>query len=209
MRAGLGPAPRRPTGGLVWWAATWGMLDWHIGMVEGPEGEPRERLSPADALTLARLWLVPLLSAAESERGLFMGLVAFGGASDLADGRLARRFGPTRLGRDLDTVADISFFATAVSAATRAGWLDRRAAWALGARYAAGLGFQTLHYFLRAKPPERDALEDTRWATPPLVSGLVLAAGGREPAGSTLVASSSLAALAWGLRGGLAALRGR
>jgi len=34
------------------------MLDWHLGMAEGGDGRPRERLSPADAITLARFWLV-------------------------------------------------------------------------------------------------------------------------------------------------------
>ena len=45
--------------GLAWWFGVWRMLDWHLGMAEGGDGHPRERLSPADAITLARFWLVP------------------------------------------------------------------------------------------------------------------------------------------------------
>ena len=48
----------RPVAGLLWWLLVWQMLDWHLGMAEGGDGRPRERLSPADAITLARFWLV-------------------------------------------------------------------------------------------------------------------------------------------------------
>ena len=40
--------------GLLWWLSVWRMLDWHLGMAEGGDGRPHERLSPADALTLTR-----------------------------------------------------------------------------------------------------------------------------------------------------------
>jgi len=48
----------RPVAGLLWWLLVWQMLDWHLGMAESGDGRPRERLSPADAITLARFWLV-------------------------------------------------------------------------------------------------------------------------------------------------------
>src|SRR5919202_467980 len=56
--AGAQPFRRRWRGGLAWWAATAVMLDWHLGMVETPDGRPCG-LGPADAVTLLRAWLVP------------------------------------------------------------------------------------------------------------------------------------------------------
>jgi hypothetical protein len=53
----------RRSAGLLWWGSVWKMLDWHLGMAEGGNGKPRERLSAADAVTLTRFWLVPLLPA--------------------------------------------------------------------------------------------------------------------------------------------------
>jgi hypothetical protein len=47
--------------GLAWWLAVWRMLDWHLGMAERGDGVARSRLSPADAVTLSRFWLVPLV----------------------------------------------------------------------------------------------------------------------------------------------------
>jgi hypothetical protein len=97
-------------GGLAWWPAVWRMLDWHLGMAEGGDGVPRARLSAGDAVTLARFWLVPVLPAAAREGAALPALVAIGGATDWLDGALARRGGRTRLGRDLDTTADLAFF---------------------------------------------------------------------------------------------------
>jgi hypothetical protein len=50
----------RPVSGLLWWLGVSRMLDWHLGMAEGGDGLPRHWLSPADAITLTRFWLVPL-----------------------------------------------------------------------------------------------------------------------------------------------------
>jgi phosphatidylglycerophosphate synthase len=84
-----------------WWLSVAAMLDWHLGMVEGPAGEGRQDLSSADALTLTRLWMVPLLASAQ-EQLAFTSLIAIAGLTDTLDGPLARRLGPTRLGRDLE-----------------------------------------------------------------------------------------------------------
>ena len=59
---GLAATGREPfhghlASGLGWWAAVGVMLDWHLGMIETEDGEPRP-LGPADALTLGRAWLV-------------------------------------------------------------------------------------------------------------------------------------------------------
>jgi len=82
-------------------------------MAEGGDGRPRERLSGADAVTLARFWLVLVVPAvARSPAGLPL-VIALGGLSDWADGALARRSRRTRLGRDLDSTADLALLATA------------------------------------------------------------------------------------------------
>ena len=53
------------------------MLDWHLGMAEGGDGVARSRLAVADAVTLARFWLVPALpAAARSGAGLALSLTA-------------------------------------------------------------------------------------------------------------------------------------
>ena len=115
----------RPWRFALWWLATCAMLDWHLGMVEGPDGERRERLTAADALTLLRLWLVPLLASqgdrAQRSGPAFAALIASAAASDALDGPLARRAGTTRLGRDLDTLADALVSTVAARSASRAG----------------------------------------------------------------------------------------
>jgi cardiolipin synthase (CMP-forming) len=61
-----------------------------------------------NALSLLRLFMVPLvvlLLLARSD-GLAAAFFVLAAATDFLDGRLARRAGPTRLGRILDPVAD-------------------------------------------------------------------------------------------------------
>ena len=61
-----------------------------------------------NALSLARLFMVPIVVALLLARadGLAAALFVLAAATDFLDGRLARRAGPTRLGRSLDPVAD-------------------------------------------------------------------------------------------------------
>jgi hypothetical protein len=115
------------------------MLDWRLGMAEGGDGVPRSRLSAADAVTLARFWLVPVLPAAARSEVALPAVIALGGATDWLDGTLARSRGRTRLGRDLDTTADLAFFSVAAITARRAGRLTRLGAWAIGLRHGAAL----------------------------------------------------------------------
>jgi phosphatidylglycerophosphate synthase len=175
---------------------TFAMLRWHLGMVEGPDGERRERLSPADALTLARLWLVPRVWSAAGNRRAFALLLALGCASDVADGRLAARSGATRLGRDLDTAADTCFFSLATVAAQRSGWLDRRAAGALLLRYALGAAHTAAHYLTRGVPPEDVS---AHVGIPVVVAGLAAASARRRHLASLLVGASSATTLMWQL----------
>ena len=119
--AGAEPFRRRAGAFAAWWALTWLMLDWHIGMVETEDGRERN-LGPADACTLARVWLVP---AAADAPAPWMCALAF--VTDGLDGRLARASEPTRIGRDLEGLADWAFAAAALRGAVRRGWLSRGA----------------------------------------------------------------------------------
>lgn len=182
-------------GGLAWWSMTWLMLHWHLGMVEGPGGERRRSLGAADALTLLRLWLVPVVVA--SDPRALAWLTSLGGASDLLDGRLARRSGVTRLGRDLDPTADMAFFGASAIAAARAGRLPQPVAAALLGRYGAALAFTSGHYFRRGVPLE---VGSDRWASPLVVLGLVAGAGGFRRTASVTLAAASALPLGWHCR---------
>ncbi|MBW3609403.1 MAG: hypothetical protein KY463_13855, partial [Actinobacteria bacterium] len=111
--AGREPFRRRTKAFAGSWALTWLMLDWHIGMLESEDGEPRN-LAAADACTLARVWLAP--AAADTPRPWICAL-AF--ATDGLDGHLARASVPTRLGRDLEGLADAAFAVAALRGARR------------------------------------------------------------------------------------------
>jgi phosphatidylglycerophosphate synthase len=188
------PAPRRGPA-LAWWVATALMLDWHLGMVETPRGEVR-RLSGADALTLLRALLAPFAAAAAPSVPLFMTLVGAGAASDIADGRLARLVGPTRLGRDLDYAADIAFVGGATRAARRGGWLPGPAVALIGLRLAAPVVALAIGYFRDARRPPAEPFGDARWTAPLLYAGLSACALGRPGVGRGLVAAGSLGAIA-------------
>ena len=90
---GIEPFRRRLRPGLSGWAVTMAMLDWHLGMLETPDGRPRN-LGAADAATLLRAWLVPAVADDPSPL-----INAVGFATDVLDGQLARASEPTRLGR--------------------------------------------------------------------------------------------------------------
>lgn len=180
---------------LRWWATTVVLLRWHLGMVEGPRGEPRERLEAADALALGRVWLAPRLAGATESR-TFLALLALANASDAIDGPLARRSGVTRLGRELDRLADLCASGCALGAARRAEWI---APWAMGAfalRYAGGVGYVVANYFLRGTAPPTAPRGVARAATPAFAIGLAAGARGAYRTGSAAVAGASLAILA-------------
>ena len=168
--AGREPFRRRIGTFAAWWALTWLMLDWHIGMLETEDGRARN-LGPADACTLARVWLVP---AAADEPAPWMCALAF--ASDALDGRLARAGEPTRLGRDLEGLADGAFATAALSGALRRGWLGRGAGIGELVRLGAGLGYALVVYFGSARAPDARVVHAARVTTP-------LRAGGRVAAG--------------------------
>jgi len=190
------PRIRTPRAGqfALWWLATAAMLDWHLGMLEGPDGEHRERLSAADALTLLRIWSVPLI-AAQSSPAPFAALIAAAGASDALDGALARRTGPSRLGRDLDTVADALTSAAAARAGRRAGWLPANAARLVTLRSVVPITVVAATYFRTGQRPPDDAFGATRRLAPILLSGF--AASPFAPrTGAALIGCASIGSLA-------------
>jgi hypothetical protein len=167
------------------------MLDWHIGMLEGEDGEPRN-LSAADACTLARVWLAP--AAADTPRP-WMCALAF--ASDGLDGRLARAAVPTRLGRDLEGLADAAFAAAALRGARRRGWLGRAAAGAELTRIALGVGYALIVWLGAARAPDPRVLHAARATTPIRAGGLVAAGlGRRRLAGALVIAGAAWSGLA-------------
>jgi phosphatidylglycerophosphate synthase len=194
------PAPRTSRFAL-WWLAASAMLDWHLGMVEGPEGEQRDRLTSADALTLLRIWSVPFTAAATRDERGFAALIAAAGATDALDGVLARRAGITRLGRDLDTIADAVTSAAAARAARRAGWLPAGASRLATARSAVPVAVVAAAFFRTGQRPATDAFGATRRLAPIFLSGLAAAPfTPRTGAALTNVASIGSLVLAWHTR---------
>ena len=170
--------------GLLWWLSVWRMLDWHLGMAEGGDGRPHERLSPADALTLTRFWLVPLVPGVRRSRWGLPAVIITGGLTDWLDGAVARRYGRTRLGRDLDTTADLAFLGTAAASARSAGRLSELGAWSLGVRYALGTSVALAAVFGRARRP---AVRARPLGAAVRVGGLALAAGGWQRTGTAML----------------------
>ena len=162
------------------------MLDWHVGMLEDEDGVPREP-SAADACTLVRVWLAP---AAADTPLPWICAVAF--ASDGLDGRLARAAVPTRLGRDLEGLADAAFAVAALRGARRRGWLGRGAAGAETARIAIGFAYALLHWFGAARAPDPRVLHAARVTTPVRAGGLVAAGLGRRRLADALVGGGAL-----------------
>jgi phosphatidylglycerophosphate synthase len=117
-------------------------------------------------------------------------LMATAALTDALDGRLARRSGATRLGRDLDTIADVLIKLAAARAARRAGWLAAASAHVLVACQGAGVALATASYFGTGR--RRAAVtSEARWSAPALLGGLVVAP--RAPrVGNALVAGASL-----------------
>ena len=180
--AGAQPFRRRWRGGLGWWTATAVMLDWHLGMVETPEGRPRP-LGGADAVTLLRAWLVPVAFDDPTPT-----VCAIAAVSDVLDGRLARRSQPTRIGRDLEGLVDACFAAAALHAAMRRELVARPVVAGELARLAAGFGYALYVYFGRASAPDPRVTRAGRVTTPVRAAGLAAAGLGRRRLADALLA---------------------
>ncbi len=178
------------TRGLIWWTTVAIMLDWHLGMFETEDGRPRN-LGPADALTLARAWLVPAIAD-----GLQPAVVLAAATTDVLDGIAARTTEPTRAGRDLEGLVDSVVFSAALLGARRRDELPRAAVALEGTRLTAGVAYGVLSYFRQSDAPDPVVLRAAR-ATTPLRVGALLAAGqGRRRAASALLGTASMLSLA-------------
>ncbi|MGD9736696.1 MAG: CDP-alcohol phosphatidyltransferase family protein [Solirubrobacterales bacterium] len=171
-------------GGLIWWAGVCKMVDWHLGMAEDPRGRPRARLGAADAVTLARFWMVPLLPGAGGSRFGLPVLIALGGATDWLDGSLARRRGITRLGRDLDTTADLAFLCAAAYGARNSGKLGPLGVRAIVCRQAIGFSLALLGSLGRSRRP---AIGARPLGGALRFGGLLLASAGYRRTGTALI----------------------
>jgi phosphatidylglycerophosphate synthase len=165
------------------WALWWAMVDWHLGMAETPAGDPRP-LRPHDALTLARLWIAPIV-----RRHPHPGLLAAALATDVADGALARRAGPTRLGRDLDSTADTLLTDQALRGLIDKGALPPGILTLERARLALATAVVFASYFGRSEPTP--AMSARRPAAALAGAGLLLAATGRRRSGTAALAAAS------------------
>jgi phosphatidylglycerophosphate synthase len=182
---GAQPFRRQIRVGLAWWTMTAAMVNWHLGMLETEDGTPRQP-GIGDALTLARVWLVPV--AADSPTAL---VCASAAVTDALDGRLARRVGPTRAGRDFEGLVDACFGLAALRGLTRARRLGRAFAGVEAARLLSGLGYAVFVYFGRARAPERRILDAARPMWTVRFAGLVAAASGRRRTGEVLLVLGS------------------
>jgi phosphatidylglycerophosphate synthase len=165
------------------WAAWWAMVDWHLGMVETAEGRERG-LAAADALTLARLWAVPIV-----RRHPEPWLVGAGMATDLLDGLLARRAGPTRLGRDFDSTADTFFLDAALRGATERHGLDPRLLELERARLLVGTAVTFARYFGASEPAP--VQQNRGLAAVLAAAGALLAVSGRARLAEPLLGAAT------------------
>lgn len=184
--SGFEPFCRRAVSGLAWWGLVAVMLEWHLGMVESEDGEPRN-LGPADALTLARAFLVPVVADDLDTAALTAAAV-----SDVLDGMAARATVPTRADRDLEGLVDAAVLAAALRCAHRTGRLSPTViALELG-RITAGFGYTVAVYFALARTPSRTVLRAGRLTTPLRLAGLIAAGRGWRRSADTLLAAGSL-----------------
>jgi phosphatidylglycerophosphate synthase len=189
-RRPAGPGRRAGAWWAAWWVACALMLDWHLGMLETPDGRP-VALGAPDALTLLRAWLVPIVAVEAAPP-----LVAVGALSDLLDGVLARRTRTTRLGRDLEGLVDACFTTAALRGAVRAGAISRLpAALELG-RLLIGTGYACGVYFTAAHAPRRVVTGGGRRAAPVRMASLVVAGWGRRRIADRLLLAATALALA-------------
>ena len=183
---GREPFRRRAVSGLAWWGLVAAMLEWHLGMIESEDGEPRN-LGAADALTLARAFLVPVIADNLDTAALTAAAV-----SDVLDGMAARATVPTRAGRDLEGLVDAAVLAAALRCAHRTGRLSPAVIALEFGRITAGFGYAVAVYFARAQPPSETVLRAGRLTTPLRLAGLIAAGRGWRRSADTLLATGSL-----------------
>jgi len=186
--------PTLAVAGGLFWLTTMLMLDWHLGMLERPDGTVIEGLGPANAIDVCRVGAVPALAVLSAE-WLALALLIIG-TLDVADGRIARaRDEVTRLGHWLDGSVDTIVLVTGAWLLVRADALPTWAGVLVSIRYLTPLVVITFWYFLAAGPPPRHGYVPGRYPGVVLLAGLLLAPFW-EPAAIALVAVGALSGLA-------------
>lgn len=188
--AGCEPFRRRARSGLVWWGGVALMLDWHLGLVETEDGRPRP-LGAADALTLSRAWLVPVLAD-----DVVPAAVLAAALSDVLDGVASRAAEPTRAGRDLEGLVDGLVFLAALDAARRRRLVSRPVLAVESVRLIAGLTYATGHYFARSGSADPRVVHAARVAAPLRMAGLLAAGLRRRRAADALLLAGSATGIA-------------
>lgn len=180
--------------GAAWWLVVLLLLDWHLGMLERPDGRRLSGLGVANVLTLIRAAVVPVLPALPPAS--LGALLVAAGATDVADGYLARRRDEcTRLGVWLDGVTDGFVLTVAAVAAARH---DRVSPWAavlVGTRYVLPWVVVAAAYFVHATAPSRHGYVSGRIPGVVLFAGVSGAAFG-VPGGEVLVVAGAIGGLA-------------
>lgn len=175
--------------GAAWWVITMLMLDWHLGMLERPDGRALGRLGAPNVLSLARIGVVPALPVLGPD-ALALALV-LAGVTNALDGWLARsRDEVTRLGFWLDGVADALFLGTAAIVLPLPGW----AAALVLVRFALPALALVVSYFWLLEPPPAKLVR-ARIPGIALWAGLALATL-NLPAASALVAAGAIGGVA-------------
>lgn len=161
--------------GAVWWLLVLLMVDWHLGMLDRPDGSPLAGLGGANMLTLLRAGAIPLLPVLGPNALGFVVLAA--GLTDVADGSLGRARGEaSRLGAWLDGAIDgILLSVAAVAAADRA-LLPAWVAALIVCRYLAPWMAIAGVYFVSGRAPDREGYVSGRAPGVVLLVGLALAA---------------------------------
>jgi len=174
--------------GLIWWALCSLMLDWHLGMVQTPEGR-NVPLGLADALTLARAWLVPAVAVRADPV-----LLAIGGISDGLDGMVARSTRRTRFGAQFDSLVDACFGLAALRAA-RASGLSPSVVLTEQIRVTAGAVYVAGEYLAAGRHPDERLRASGRSAVPLRLAGLIAAGlGSRRCADRLIIGALSISA---------------
>jgi phosphatidylglycerophosphate synthase len=189
------PFARARGRGLMWWAGCAVMLDWHLGMIETPEGRV-VGLGAADALTLTRAWLVPAVAHRAEPMLLLLGVL-----TDIADGRVARATRCTRFGRDLEGLVDACFSEAALRGALRAGGVSRLPAALERARLIGGTVWASTVYFAAGRVPDSAMRRSGRGAAPVRVAGLIAGGLGRRDLADRLLVTGTAIAAVGHLRG--------
>lgn len=182
--------------GLAWWIAVVTMLDWHVGMLQHPEGRPLGGLGLPNLLSLARLGAVPILFELPSV-GISVA-IAIAASTDIADGWVARaRQRVSRLGRWLDGAADGAVLVCAACVLTARDVLPVWATALVVLRHAAQWSAVAIGFFVRGSAPRRDQVVSARAAGGCIVAGIAM---------TPLVRDIGIALILLGAAGGIAAV---